>query len=120
MSKFLFSTFLLLFGLIFLVFLVANREPVMISLDPLSTEDPAFAFGPLPLWAALVMTLFIGYVFGGVGMWLSGKHTRKKASERKQEIKRLKREIAATAKAQSRPPARTESDNQLPAVQQQA
>ncbi len=99
MRKFLFSTFLLLFGLVFLVFLVANRQPVTISFDPLSTESPAIAFGPLPLWAALVTTLFIGYLFGGLGMWLSGKGTRRKASERKREIRRLKEEIETAAAA---------------------
>ena len=99
MRKFLFSTFLLVFGLVFLVFLVANRQPVVISFDPLSSETPAFALGPLPLWAALISTLFIGYVFGGVGMWLSGKGTRRKSTERKREINRLKREIEANATA---------------------
>ncbi len=103
MRKFLFSTFLVLFGLIFLVFLVANRQPITISFDPLSTDSPAFAIGPLPLWAALVATLFLGYLFGGLGMWLSGKGTRRKATDRKHEIKQLKREIEAAASAPTQP-----------------
>ncbi len=113
MRKFLFSAFLFFFGLIFLVFLIANRQPVMISFDPLSGDNPIFAVGPMPLWVALIGTLFVGYIFGALGMWLSGKTLRSKAAARKREILHLQEEL------QARPEALTpESEKEtLPTIQ---
>ena len=89
MRKFILTVFLGVTGLIILLFLLANRMPVYISLDPINIANPAFAVGPMPLWAALIAMMFIGYVLGGLGMWLSGKGLRRKASERKHRIREL-------------------------------
>jgi uncharacterized integral membrane protein len=115
MRKFILYTFMMLFGIVLLVFLIANRQPVTISFDPLSTTSPAFAIGPVPLWAALISTMLLGYCLGGLGMWMSAKGTRKKASERKKEIRKLQREVAATAKAEP-----VEDRPALPTAQQAA
>ncbi len=86
-----------LLGLLLIVFLVSNLQPVLISLDPFSQDDPAFAIGPMPLWVAMAITLFIGYFLGAMGMWMSGKSTRKKASAQKKEIKQMKMDAEASA-----------------------
>lgn len=113
MRKFLFSAFMFVLGIIILLFLLANREDVYISLDPINTANPAFSVGPMPLWAALMLMLFIGYVLGGIGMWLTGKGTRRKASERKARIKELEREVAV-ARAEEPEPAPS-----VPVIQRQ-
>lgn len=97
MRKFISTILLFIFGLILLVFLVANQQPVTINFDPLSPEDPFFAFQDIPLWMAMSASLFVGYVLGGIGMWVTSRGTRQKASARKREIKTLKRNIDAVS-----------------------
>lgn len=96
MRKLIVSLLLAVLGVLLIVFFVANRHDVLISFDPFSLEDPAFAIGPMPMWAAMAATLGIGYGLGAVGMWLSDGSLRKKAKERKREIKRLKTELKMT------------------------
>lgn len=110
MRKFLTYAVFVVLGLALIVFLVANRQPVRISLDPISVDDPSIATGPMPLWAALVFTLLIGFGLGAFGMWLSEGGLRRKARERKREIKRLEHELSLAAGA---PP---ERKTRLPAV----
>ena len=112
MRKILFSSFLFFFGALFLVFLIANRGPVTISFDPFSLENPAVAIGPFPLWVALMGTLFIGYLFGGVGMWISSKSTREKLKEHKREAGFLKEEVSALKSELA------ERENNLPVIDQ--
>ena len=96
-----FITYLLFaaLGIVLIVFFVANRQDVLISFDPTSTTDPAFFIGPMPMWAALVFTLLIGFVLGAFGMWLSAGSLRRKAKVRKKEIRRLEGELALAAGA---------------------
>ena len=102
MRKFLSTVLVFLLGLLLLVFLVANQQPVTISFDPLSDGDPALAFRDVPLWVAMAASLFAGYLLGGAGMWYSARGTRQKASARKREIKDLKREIETVTASESR------------------
>lgn len=81
-------------GLIVVVFLVANRTPVAVSLDPISVDDPAIATPPLPLWIWLALSLLLGVAAGSAGMWLSGRDRRIKARAEHRELKAMKREIA--------------------------
>lgn len=102
MRKFLTTIFLGLLGVLLVVFFVANRQVVKISIDPINIEQPAM-FVELPMWSALAVTLFIGYGLGLVGMWMSNSNLRQRAKLRKAEIKRLKTELdlAATGDAVS-------------------
>lgn len=88
-----------LLGIALVVFFFANRQPVYISMDPTSIESPAVALGPMPLWAALAFCLLIGFFLGAFGMWLSAGPLRRKAKQRKKEIRRLEGELALAAGA---------------------
>lgn len=114
MRKFLFSLILFLSGTIILLFLLANRNSVYISLDPINLSDPAFAVGPMPLWTALMAMMFVGYVLGGLGMWLSGKGVRRKATERKHRIRELEHQLALA----NNPPPSTKPS--LPVIERKA
>lgn len=102
-----FISYFLLFvtGLLLLIFLVANRQPVKISMDPVNTADPAFYIGPMPMFWALVVTLTVGFIMGLIAMWMSHGKTRQQARERKAEIRRLEQqlELAAGAPPPKRP-----------------
>ncbi len=90
-----------------LLFMVANRTPVRLGLDPFNAENPAVALPfTMPLWAALFATLFLGYFLGAFGMWLSGSKTRQKLSSQKKELKQLKQELSTALQAQE-----TKSEN---------
>lgn len=87
--------------LVMVAFLFANRHEVIVSFDPVSTDNPALAIGPLPMSYALLGAVAIGLVFGALGMWLSDKGLRRRAGQRKKEIARLKRELDLAAGAPS-------------------
>jgi hypothetical protein len=99
-------------GAILVLFLVANRNPVALSLDPFSTASPALATPALPLWLWLIFSLLIGFFIGGAGMWMSGRELRIRAKADRIELKALKKaaaEAAPTVKpAPLAPPSLTE------------
>ncbi|MEZ5915281.1 MAG: hypothetical protein R3C42_06615 [Parvularculaceae bacterium] len=81
-------------------FLIANREPVALSLDPFSVENPAIATPPIFLWVWLMLALLIGVGVGAAGMWMSGRELRIRAKADRLELKALKKSGAAKAAAQ--------------------
>jgi hypothetical protein len=81
-------------GFLLVVFLVANRAPVAVSLDPLSTERPALATPPLPLWVWFLVAMLIGFFTGIGAMWISARDSRLKARAGARELRALKRELA--------------------------
>lgn len=78
-------------ALIVVLFSVANRAPVRVSLDPVSRDAPAFAFD-LPLFAVVLAAIAIGILIGGFAAWLAqGKH-RKAARINRREADKLRNE----------------------------
>lgn len=91
-------------GLVFVMFLVANRQPVSISFDPISVDHPAVATPPIYLWVWLVLALLTGMFLGAAGMWVSGRSMRRKRRADRRELKALKREQPAPATGAAEPP----------------
>lgn len=78
-------------ALVIVLFAVANRAPVRISLDPLSRDTPQFAVD-LPLFAVVLIALAAGILIGGFASWLAqGKH-RKAARHNRREAEALRSE----------------------------
>ena len=77
------------------LFLLANRQPVAISFDPISADSPALATYEFPLWLWLSISLLTGFFIGAFGMWNSGRAKRAVAKEQSRELKVLKRQMAA-------------------------
>ncbi len=63
----------LVLAAVVLALAVANRAPVVVSLDPL----PFALEGPL--WAALLAAGFIGLAFGALSVWIPGAKWRWRA-----------------------------------------
>lgn len=76
------------------LFLVANREPVAISLDPFKPDNPALATPAAPLWFWLMTMLFFGVALGAVGGWLSGRPGRLRARDDRRALKAVNKEVA--------------------------
>lgn len=89
-------------GALLVLFLIANRKLVALSLDPFSTETPAIATPALPLWIWLVLALLAGFFIGAAGMWMSERELRIRAKADRIELKALKK-AAADAERASKP-----------------
>lgn len=84
-------------GAALVLFLFANRQTVVVSLDPFTPEAPSIAAPPLPLWLWLVAFLLAGFFIGAGGMWVSSRPGRRRASAARRELKLMKKEAAAQA-----------------------
>ena len=99
MKKWFFRIFWVPVFVLAVLFLVANRQPVAVSLDPFSASNPAVTTAALPLWLWLMLMLFIGLGMGAAGMWLSGAERRRNYTSAKKELKVLKKEVTTLRQA---------------------
>lgn len=78
-------------ALAIVLFSVANRAPVRISLDPFSRDAPVVAFNA-PLFAVVLAAIAAGVLIGGFAAWLAqGKH-RRSARRNRREAEMLRSE----------------------------
>ena len=99
-------------ALIVVLLAIANRAPVVFSLDPFERGAPEFAFS-VPLYALLLGALALGVLIGGTGSWLAagrqrrkGRASRREVSRLQQETDRLRTNLAATRATALPPPGR--------------
>jgi uncharacterized integral membrane protein len=78
-------------GLVLVVFAVANRHPVTVSLDPLGADAPALS-GTVPLFLLILLMLAIGVVAGGLAAWLNQGKWRRAARRLAAERRALRAE----------------------------
>ncbi len=111
-----------LFGLpsliILLLFALANRHMVTLSLDPLTPEDPVIAL-TMPLWAVLFLGILLGLLAGGVATWFRQSKWRKQARtcRRDLEMERLARKRLEERAAQAAPVAAPAAPSAAPSGQ---
>jgi uncharacterized integral membrane protein len=86
-------------AIVFITFAVANRQTVVVSLDPFDQAHPAFALA-LPLFALILVLVIGGVVVGGIAAWLRQSKWRRaarlaqaQARELRAEVDRLKRRM---------------------------
>ena len=91
MLAFLKALVLLPIALVVILLAVANRAPVLVSLDPFAKGAPELGV-TLPLYAIVLAALALGVVIGGVGAWLSAGRTRQVARTSRREAQRLRSE----------------------------
>src|SRR5438874_11317705 len=95
----------------FITFAVANRQIVVVSLDPFDQSHPAIAIS-LPLFALILVFIIGGVVVGGIAAWLKQSKWRRaarraqwEARELRPEVDELKRRGSTTEPASSGMPA---------------
>ncbi len=70
-------------AVVLIAFAIANRHFVVVSLDPLSQQDPLASLS-VPLWTVLFFGIFCGLVVGWTAAWLKqGKWRRAARAARK-------------------------------------
>ncbi len=70
--KFVLSILFFLFGILFVVFALSNRENLIISLFPFSLVVEG------PVYMVLFVVLFVGTMIGGMATWLSASQARRR------------------------------------------
>lgn len=88
---------------------IANRHPVVLSLDPFSKGAPELSVS-VPLFALMFAAVILGVLVGGFGSWLAaGKHRRARRSSGREisrlnaEADRLRASLGANRPALPRP-----------------
>ncbi len=85
-------------ALVLVLFAVSNRAPVSLRLEP-------FPFAlELPLYGGVFASLVLGFVLGGIGAWIAGRRTRRRARLAEAEARRLKEELAEARRSAPPPP----------------
>ena len=83
---------LLPLAVVIVVFAMANRESVVVSLDPFGAANPAFSIR-LPLFILIFALVILGVVVGGIAAWLRQGRWRRLARKREADVAALRREV---------------------------
>lgn len=90
-----FSWFLWLpLAVLVILFVVANRGSVILSLDPAQDPESLLSLS-MPLWAVFMLGLFLGFILGGFVVWLRQASNRKALRMTRQELDRLRKQVAS-------------------------
>lgn len=81
-------------ALVIVLLAVANRSPVVVSLDPFSGADPLVAFSA-PLFVIVLTAVAAGILYGGFVVWWAQGRYRKAARKQARELDRVKAEVAS-------------------------
>jgi uncharacterized integral membrane protein len=73
---------------------VANRQAVTVSIDPFSSDAPAFA-ATAPLFAVVLVAVIVGALVGGVAAWLGQAKWRRTARRQAVDLKSAHAELEA-------------------------
>jgi uncharacterized integral membrane protein len=82
-------------AIILIVFAVANRHWVTVSLDPFNTSDPAVGIA-LPLFVVIILSAIGGVLVGGAATWLKQGRWRRVARQNQADAAAARAELAAT------------------------
>src|ERR1700741_2710978 len=93
MRKFFSTLFLILLGLIFVTFAVANRHFVTVSFDPFNSVNPSVA-ASMPLFALIIAVAILGVIAGGVATWFGQRRWRRAARQHEADARTAKAQLA--------------------------
>lgn len=78
-------------AVVIILFAIANRGPVTLSLDPFSREAPVIAY-QVPLYAVALGGIALGILAGGIATWFGQRGHRKAEREYRRESQTLRAE----------------------------
>jgi uncharacterized integral membrane protein len=90
-------------AIVIMTFAVANRQVVIVSLDPFDQAHPAVAIA-LPLFALILALIIAGVVVGGVAAWLKQSKWRRAARRAEHEARELRAEVDALRRGDTAEP----------------
>ena len=78
-------------ALLIVLFAVANRAAITVSLDPFGDPSPLFSVS-LPLFLLLLIVLILGVIIGGIAAWLRQSRWRRRGRRFAAELKAARAE----------------------------
>jgi uncharacterized integral membrane protein len=81
-------------AILIVAFAVANRQSVVISFDPFSAADPAYA-ARLPLFVLIFGLVILGVIVGGIATWFRQASWRRTARALDADVRILHQELEA-------------------------
>jgi uncharacterized integral membrane protein len=93
MRKFLTTVIVIALFVLFVVFAVANRHEVTVSVDPFNSGDPVLT-QTMPLFVLILAAVAVGVFAGGLATWTGQRHWRRAAKQHRAEAERAKTELA--------------------------
>ncbi len=88
----------LIFALTIAAFAAFNRNEISVTWNPLGEPEM------LPAYVLILCSFAIGFILGGIIVWLNGGQSRKVKRKQNKEIKRLEKELAHTREDKFTPP----------------
>ena len=93
MRKFFSTLFVVLLGLIFMTFAVANRHFVTVSFDPFNSADPTISVS-MPLFALIIVVAILGVIAGGMATWFGQRRWRRAARVHEADARTVRAQLA--------------------------
>ena len=93
MRKFLTALIVIPLGLLFIVFAVANRHLITVSLDPFNSRDPSVSV-TMPLFVVIIGVAILGVAAGGTATWFRQRHWRRAARQREADARQAQAQLA--------------------------
>jgi uncharacterized integral membrane protein len=93
MRKFFGVVLVVVLGVIFVVFAVANRHWVTVSFDPFVSADPSFST-TLPLFLVIILSVATGVVAGGCATWFRQRRWRRAARQHEADAQQARAQLA--------------------------
>ena len=81
-------------ALVIVLFAVANRAPVRVSLDPFAGDPPMFGVS-VTLFLLVLVVLVLGVILGGISAWMGQSRWRRRARRLSAELKASRAENEA-------------------------
>jgi uncharacterized integral membrane protein len=94
MRKFFNAVVLILLGVIFIVFAVANRHLVTVSFDPFNSVDPSVAIRRVPLFIVMIAMATIGVMAGSSMTWFRQRRWRRAARQNEADARQARAQLA--------------------------
>jgi uncharacterized integral membrane protein len=93
MRKFFSTLFIILLGLIFVTFAVANRHLVTVSFDPFSSANPSISVS-MPLFVLIIVVAILGVIAGGCATWFGQRRWRRAARAHEADARTVRAQLA--------------------------
>jgi uncharacterized integral membrane protein len=81
-------------AILIIAFAVANRQMIVVSFDPFSSVEPAYA-ARLPLFVLIFALVILGVIIGGFASWLRQSSWRRLARNLDADVRMLHQELEA-------------------------
>jgi hypothetical protein len=89
-------------AIVLIAFAVANRQTVVVSLDPFDQANPALSVS-LPLFGLVLIVIIAAVVVGGIAAWLRQAKWRRAARVAQEQVQALQAQIDALQRESSAP-----------------